>query len=44
MKRTYEIHPRPADIGGGWQLTLLEDGQEAGGGVFPVPEDDPHQG
>lgn len=32
MKRTYEIHPPPADIGGGWKLALLEDGQEAGGG------------
>lgn len=29
---------------GGWKLTLIEDGQEAGGGVFPVPEDDPHDG
>lgn len=44
MKRTYEIHSRPADIGGGWKLTLLEDGQEAGGGEFPVLEDDPQQG
>lgn len=44
MKRTYEIRPRPADLGGGWKLTLLENGQEAGGGVFAVPEDDLHQG
>lgn len=42
MKRTYEIHPRPADIGGGWKLTLLEDGQDASGGAFLVPEDNPH--
>lgn len=40
MKRTYEIHPRPTNLGGGWKLTLLEDGEEAGGGVFPA-EDDP---
>jgi len=44
MKRTYEIQPRPVNIGGGWKLTLLEDGQEAGGGTFPVPEEDPCQG
>jgi len=44
MKRTYEIYPRSADLGGGWKLRLLENGQEAGGGVFPVPGDDPQQG
>lgn len=38
--RSYEIMPRPADLGGGWKLTLFEDGQEAGGGVFPVPDED----
>jgi len=32
----YEIKPRPADLGGGWRLRLLEDGAEAGGGVFPL--------
>jgi hypothetical protein len=32
----YEIEPRPADLGGGWRLRLLEDGAEAGGGVFPL--------
>lgn len=42
--RSYEIVPRPADLGGGWKLTLLEDGQEAGGGVFPVPKEDPQDG
>jgi hypothetical protein len=40
MNRSYEIVPRPANLGGGWKLTLLEDGQEAGGGVFPIPEED----
>jgi len=39
--RGYEIVPRPVDLGGGWKLTLLEDGEEAGGGVFPVPEENP---
>ena len=33
---TYEINPRPAELGGGWKLRLLEDGEEMGGGVFPA--------
>lgn len=33
--KAYEIHPRPENLGGGWSLKLLEDGQEMGGGVFP---------
>ena len=41
----YEIKPRDAALGGGWKLTLLVDGEEAGGGVFPVNRDaDPHAG
>ena len=32
---TYEILPRPAELGGGWKLRLLERGEEVGGGVFP---------
>jgi hypothetical protein len=32
----YEISPRPAELGGGWQLRLLQDGVEVGGGVFPL--------
>lgn len=44
MKRSYELRSRPNDLGGGWKLTLLEDGQESGGGVFPVPADDPQAG
>lgn len=40
--RRYEITPRSADLGGGWKLVLLEDGEEAGGGVFPVPADARH--
>jgi hypothetical protein len=33
MKRTYEIHPQPDNLGGAWKLTLIEDGEEAGGGI-----------
>lgn len=35
MNRSYEVAPRPAALGGGWKLTLIEDGEEMGGGVFP---------
>lgn len=34
----YEITPRPADLGGGWRLRLLESGEEVGGGIFPLSE------
>jgi hypothetical protein len=34
------IVPREADLGGGWRLYLLKDGVEAGGGVFPVEQDE----
>ena len=34
----YEITPRPVNLGGGWRLRLLEDGEEVGGGVFPLSE------
>lgn len=44
MSYSYELTPRPAELGGGWRLQLLEDGQEAGGGVFPIPQDDPQAG
>lgn len=44
MEYTYEITPRPAELGGGWRLQLLENGTEVGGGVFPVPAEDPHEG
>lgn len=36
MAYTYEINPRPAALGGGWQVRLLDEGEEVGGGVFPV--------
>jgi hypothetical protein len=38
VSRSYEIIPRSANLGGGWRLRLLEDGQETGGGVFPPVE------
>lgn len=44
MKRTYELHSRPDNLGGGWKLKLIEDGVEASGGVFPLPKEDPQAG
>lgn len=42
---SYEINPRPAHLGGGWQLRLLEDDTEVGGGGFPADADaDPNAG
>lgn len=38
MPFSYEITPRPDELGGGWRLRLLEDGVEVGGGVFPPVE------
>ncbi|KAA0178855.1 hypothetical protein FX016_23280 [Cupriavidus gilardii] len=41
----YEIKPRRPEVGGGWQLRLLQDGQEVGGGVFPADRNaEPKQG
>jgi len=40
MSRSYEIYPRPANQGAGWNLKLIENGHEAGGGVFPVRAED----
>jgi hypothetical protein len=40
MKISYQIDPRPAELGGGWRLRLIEDGEEVGGGVFPLGEYD----
>lgn len=37
IEYSYQIDPRPADLGGGWRLHLLESGEEVGGGVFPLP-------
>lgn len=44
MHRSYEITPRPPALGGGWNLALLDQGEPAGGGVFPVPQEDPSTG
>lgn len=38
MNYSYEINPRSVDVGGGWRLRLLENGDEVGGGVFPPVE------
>jgi plasmid rolling circle replication initiator protein Rep len=38
-KRSYEISPRAPELGGGWRLRLIEDGEEVGGGVFPPVAD-----
>lgn len=39
MQFSYEILPRPVELGGGWRLRLLEDGEEVGGGVFPPTDE-----
>ena len=39
MIYAHTITPRPAEVGGGWRLRLLEDGEEVGGGVFPPVDD-----
>ena len=39
MNYSYEITPRPVELGGGWRLQLIEDGQEVGGGVFPIEQE-----
>ena len=38
MSRSYEIKPRRANLGGGWILTMFEDGEEMGRGVYPLPD------
>lgn len=35
-ERTYEVVARPAELGGGWKVRFLVDGEEVGGGVFPA--------
>jgi hypothetical protein len=35
-KHSYTIDPRPARLGGGWRLRLLDGAEEVGGGVFPA--------
>lgn len=42
--RSYKITPRAPELGSGWKLTLLEDDEEAGGGIFPVAGESPETG
>ena len=44
MKYSYEVIPRLVELGGGWRLRMLENGEEVGGGVFPIVLDDPQVG
>lgn len=44
MNYSYEIMPRPFELDGGWRLRLLQDGEEVGGGQFPVEQADPLKG
>ena len=37
-KYSYQIDPRPAALGGGWRLRLLDGEEEVGGGIFPPDE------
>jgi hypothetical protein len=39
MQYSYEILPRPVELGSGWRLRLLEGDVEVGGGVFPPMTD-----
>jgi hypothetical protein len=39
MKYIYQINTGPVEMGGGWHLRLLEEDDEAGGGIFPVEVD-----
>ena len=36
MARSYEITERPANLGGGWVLTMFENGEEMGRGYYPL--------
>lgn len=36
---SFEVSPRPESVGGGWKLTLYQDKEEMGGGVFPPGDD-----
>jgi hypothetical protein len=39
MQFTYEIIARSVDVGGGWLLRLLENGEEVGSGAFPPTDE-----
>ncbi|MFQ2373890.1 hypothetical protein ACK306_20280 [Aeromonas caviae] len=34
----YTITPRDLALGGGWNVTFLEDDKEIGGAIYPLPE------
>lgn len=36
MKYRYEVTPRAADLGGGWNLKMFDGDVQVGGGAFPV--------
>lgn len=36
MRYSYEITPRPVELGSGWKLRLLRGDVEMGGGMFPI--------
>lgn len=38
----YDIRPRALIVGGGWRISLLDDGTEVGAMIFPVFEPDPN--
>lgn len=38
MQYSYEIVTRPVELGGGWDLLLLQDGAAIGGRVFPIEQ------
>lgn len=35
---SFQIDKRSIELGGGWQLRLIEDSEEVGGAVFPLAE------
>lgn len=37
MTRSYQISERPAELGGGWLLTMYQDSEEMARGVYPLP-------
>lgn len=36
---SFEVDPRSEAVGGGWKLTLYEDKEEMGGGVFEAGDE-----
>ena len=37
MTRSYQITERPAELGGGWLLTMYQDSEEVARGVYSPP-------